>query len=54
MEYQIFERVAVRVETPILSIVPGGRIAINSAAGRLLMDAGSRPWSYSGTAREIE
>jgi hypothetical protein len=40
MGYQLFERVAVRVETPILSITPGGRIAINSAAGRLLMEAG--------------
>jgi hypothetical protein len=39
MAYELFERVAVRVDTPTLSIAPGGRIAFNSAACRLLLEA---------------
>jgi hypothetical protein len=38
--YEMFENKSVRVDTPALSITPGGRIAINAAAGRLLMEAG--------------
>jgi hypothetical protein len=39
LAYELFERVAVRVDTPNLSIAPGGRIAFNAAACRLLLDA---------------
>jgi hypothetical protein len=38
--YELFERTAVRVETPTLAIAPSGRVAINAAACRLLMEAG--------------
>ena len=40
MAYEMFQRKSVRVDTPILSIVPGGRVAINAAACRLLIEAG--------------
>lgn len=40
MAYQLFERTGVRVESPTLSIVPDGRIALNSASARLLSEAG--------------
>jgi hypothetical protein len=39
MAYEMFERSAVRVDTPALSISPSGRLAINAAACRLLMEA---------------
>lgn len=42
MAYEIFQRTAVRVETPSLAVAPGGRIAFNAAACRLLIDAGVR------------
>lgn len=42
MAYEMFESKSVRVDTPALSIAPGGRIAINAAAGRLLKGAGIR------------
>jgi hypothetical protein len=38
--YEQFERKSVRVDVPILSIAPGGRVAINAAACRLLIAAG--------------
>lgn len=37
--YELFERVAVRVDEPTLSVAPGGRIAFNAAACRILLDA---------------
>jgi len=40
MAYELFERTNVRVDTLALSIVPDGRIALNSAAARLLFEAG--------------
>lgn len=40
MTYEVFQRTAARVEAPSLSIVPDGRIAINAAAVRVLVDAG--------------
>jgi hypothetical protein len=40
MAYEMFERTAVRVDTPALSIAPGGKVAINAAACRLLTEAG--------------
>jgi hypothetical protein len=39
LAYELFERVAVRVDTPLMSVAPGGRIAFNAAACRLLLDA---------------
>jgi hypothetical protein len=42
MPYEIFERTAVRVETPTISITIDGRIAFNAAAVRLLVGAGVR------------
>ena len=39
MAYEVFARTAVRVEEPSLSLVPDGRIAINAAATRLLVQA---------------
>jgi hypothetical protein len=38
--YELFERSAVRVDTPTLSIGPSGRIALNAAASRLLAEVG--------------
>ena len=40
MAYEMFERSAVRVDTPALSIGPGGKVAINAAGCRLLIEAG--------------
>lgn len=42
MAYETFERRAVRVENPALSVRPEGRIAFNAAASRLLENAGVR------------
>ena len=38
MAYEVFKRTAARVETPALSIVPDGRIAINAAAVRIVRE----------------
>ncbi len=35
MAYEVFERTNARVETPAISIVPDGRIAMNAAAVRI-------------------
>lgn len=40
MAYEVFKRTGVRVETPTVSIKPDGRVAINSAAVRILVRAG--------------
>jgi hypothetical protein len=40
MAYEVFKRSGVRVETPSLSLVPDGRIALNAAAVRVLTGAG--------------
>ncbi|MGA2426778.1 MAG: hypothetical protein ABSG07_22480 [Terriglobales bacterium] len=40
MAYEVFKRTGVRVESPALSIVPDGRIAINAAAARCLTERG--------------
>jgi hypothetical protein len=40
MAYEVFQRTAVRVEDPTLSLVPDGRIALNAAATRLFREAG--------------
>ena len=40
MAYELFERRTVRVGSPALSIAPEGKIAINAAACRLLVEAG--------------
>src|SRR6266496_4290880 len=39
MAYEIFERTGNRVDEPTLSIVPGGRITINAAATRIVLEA---------------
>ena len=39
MAYEVFQRTSVRVDVPALSIVPGGKVAINAAACRLLTEA---------------
>lgn len=39
MAYEVFQRSSIRVDTPTLSLVPDGRVAINSAACRLLIEA---------------
>ena len=39
MAYELFKRTGARVETPTLSIVPDGRIAINAAAVRIAREA---------------
>jgi hypothetical protein len=38
--YELFERTSVRVNSPALSITPGGRVAFNAAACRLLIETG--------------
>jgi len=37
--YELFRRSSIRLDTPTLSIVPGGRVAVNAAACRLLLEA---------------
>jgi hypothetical protein len=39
MAYEVFKRTGARVETPTISIVPDGRIAINAAAVRIVKEA---------------
>ena len=39
MAYEAFKRTGARIETPTLSIVPDGRIAINAAAVRIAKEA---------------
>jgi hypothetical protein len=39
MAYEVFKRTGARVETPTLSIVPDGRMAINAAAVRIVREA---------------
>jgi hypothetical protein len=40
MAYEKFRRTRVRVESPALSVVPNGTIAVNAAACRALIQAG--------------
>jgi hypothetical protein len=40
MAYEVFKRSGARVESPTLSIVPDGRIAINAAAARIFVSLG--------------
>jgi hypothetical protein len=40
MAYEVFKRSGARVESPTLSIVPEGRIAINAAAARIFVSLG--------------
>jgi hypothetical protein len=40
MTYEVFERSVVRVEDPMLSVLPDGRITLNAAASRLFQGAG--------------
>jgi len=42
MAYETFERTAVRVEDPTVSLTKDGRIALNAAASRLLEKAGAK------------
>jgi hypothetical protein len=42
MAYEVFTRTAVRVDEPSISLVPGGRVAFNAAACRILLEAGVR------------
>lgn len=39
MAYQVFERSAVRVVKPALSVMPDGRIFLNAAATRVFLEA---------------
>jgi|SRR5208282_1698041 len=39
MSYEVFKRPRFRVEAPMLSLVPDGRIALNVAAVRILSEA---------------
>jgi hypothetical protein len=40
MAYEVFTRTAVRVTSPAISIVPDGRIVLNSAASRAMSETG--------------
>jgi hypothetical protein len=40
MAYEMFTRSAVRVDTPTVSVVPDGRMALNAATCRVLSNAG--------------
>jgi hypothetical protein len=40
MGYEVFKRTGIRVESPTVSLVPDGRITINAAAVRILIQAG--------------
>jgi hypothetical protein len=37
--YELFERSSIRVDTPVLSVLPAGRLGLNAAACRLLKEA---------------
>jgi hypothetical protein len=39
MAYEKFKRTSVRIGSPALSLVPDGRIVLNAAAGRILIEA---------------
>jgi hypothetical protein len=40
--YEVFERRVIRVEQPVLSVLPDGRLTLNAAATRLVQKAGIR------------
>jgi hypothetical protein len=40
MAYEVYERTAIRVDEPSISLVPDGRMAFNAAAVRILLQAG--------------
>jgi hypothetical protein len=42
MAYELFERKSVRSVSPQAAIAPGGRIILNAAAARLLLEAGAK------------
>ena len=42
MAYELFHKKNIRVDTPAITIVPDGRIALNAAAVRILLAAGVR------------
>ncbi len=42
MAYELFHRTKTRVDTPTLAITPGGKIALNAAAVRILVAAGAK------------
>jgi hypothetical protein len=42
MAYEVYNRTKVRIDTPTMSIVPDGRIVLNSAAVRILTSSGIR------------
>jgi len=52
MAYEVFKRSGTRVESPALSIVPEGRIAINAAAARIFVSLGIKSvlllWDRAG------
>jgi hypothetical protein len=52
MAYEVFKRTGARVESPAISIVPEGRIAINAAVARIFVSFGIKSvlllWDASG------
>ena len=55
MAYEMYQRTSTRVETPSLSIVPDGRIALNAASARTIHAAGVNTvvLLYDRVARKI-
>ena len=42
MAYELFQKKNIRIDTPAITIVPDGSIALNAAAARILVAAGVR------------
>jgi hypothetical protein len=40
MAYELFKRTAIRISTPTVAVTPQGRVIINAAAVRILVEAG--------------
>lgn len=40
MAYELYKRTSVRVDSPTIALIPDGRIAVNAAASRILINAG--------------
>jgi hypothetical protein len=58
MPYELYQRSAVRVDSPTVAIAPGGRIIVNAAGCRILKGAGVKYavllWDHSARKMAIK
>ena len=58
MAYELYQRSSTRVNSPTITIAPGGRIVVNAAGSRLLKEAGVKYvqllWDRSGKRMAIK